>query len=236
MTAQVAASAKLFVTKLGAAERQLNAAIRMILSGEDELAVHTVAAAAYRLLRDIKQSRGRNPVADLYAHGLLGFAKDVAAGKPLPPDITIAPTLVAMIKGIAQEITKGVAPTPSEVASRLSLSSVKNYWRDLSATANFLKHADRDLDAVLPLDKIEERNKELLSFSCAAYIDTLGHSTPEMEAFVIFAHGGDAGFSTPFWSGEYSERLRKASPARRRRVCRHILKVLKKEGHYRIFI
>ena len=36
------------VTKLAAAQRQLTAAIRMFLQGEDDLAVHTVAAACTR--------------------------------------------------------------------------------------------------------------------------------------------------------------------------------------------
>jgi hypothetical protein len=55
MTNRSRKSAKLILTKLAAAERLLNAAIRMTLANEDILAVHTVAHAAYRILRDIKK-------------------------------------------------------------------------------------------------------------------------------------------------------------------------------------
>lgn len=45
------ATASLHVDKLSAAKRQLQAAIRMHFLPEDALAVHTVAAAAYGVLR-----------------------------------------------------------------------------------------------------------------------------------------------------------------------------------------
>jgi hypothetical protein len=41
------------ITKLEAAGRQLDSAIRMFFSNEDILAVHTVARAAFRILYDI---------------------------------------------------------------------------------------------------------------------------------------------------------------------------------------
>jgi hypothetical protein len=56
-------TATVHLTKLAAAQRQLNAAIRMLLRNEDELAVHTVAAAAFRILRDIKKKHGRGELA-----------------------------------------------------------------------------------------------------------------------------------------------------------------------------
>jgi hypothetical protein len=58
--------ASLHITKLAAAKRQLQAAIRMYFMPEDELAVHTVAAAVYGLLKDIKRERGMNEAADAY--------------------------------------------------------------------------------------------------------------------------------------------------------------------------
>ena len=51
--------ATIFINKLEAARRQLDAAIRMTFANEDELAIHTVAAAAYRLVRDLLNRRGR---------------------------------------------------------------------------------------------------------------------------------------------------------------------------------
>ena len=48
------------ITKIAAAKRQLDAAIRMFFAGEDELAVHTIAAAAFRVLRDLHKKRGKS--------------------------------------------------------------------------------------------------------------------------------------------------------------------------------
>lgn len=51
------------ITKFTAAQRQIDAAIRILFSGEDPLAVHTVAAAAHRLVLDLTGKRGQNPYA-----------------------------------------------------------------------------------------------------------------------------------------------------------------------------
>lgn len=67
---QTASSATLHLTKLAAAQRQLNAAIRMVLLDIDEVAVHTVVAAAFRILRDVKQTRGRSELSDALNRGL----------------------------------------------------------------------------------------------------------------------------------------------------------------------
>lgn len=46
--------------KVDAARRQLEAAIRMFFAKEDALAVHTIASAAYRILRDLAEGTGNS--------------------------------------------------------------------------------------------------------------------------------------------------------------------------------
>lgn len=46
------------VSKLEAAERQLDAAIRLFFAREDAVSVHTLAAAAYQVIIDICKQRG----------------------------------------------------------------------------------------------------------------------------------------------------------------------------------
>ncbi len=46
------------ITKTSAAQRQIDAAIRILFSGEDVLAVHTVASAALGILKDLAKKRG----------------------------------------------------------------------------------------------------------------------------------------------------------------------------------
>jgi hypothetical protein len=51
--------ADLSITKPAAAQRQIDAAIRMLfLHGEDFVAIHTVAAAARTILNDLAEARG----------------------------------------------------------------------------------------------------------------------------------------------------------------------------------
>ena len=45
------------ITKPTAAQRQIDAAIRILFSGEDVLAVHTVVAAAHRIVLDLREKR-----------------------------------------------------------------------------------------------------------------------------------------------------------------------------------
>ena len=56
--------APLEITKPTAAQRQIDAAIRLLFSDEDALAVHTVAAAAHRIALDLAENRGHNPYAE----------------------------------------------------------------------------------------------------------------------------------------------------------------------------
>jgi hypothetical protein len=74
-------TAELYVTKLAAAQRQLHAAIRMTFLAENELAIHTVVSASYRILRDLKRRRGRNEYVDWWRQSLYYIAYELASGK-----------------------------------------------------------------------------------------------------------------------------------------------------------
>lgn len=52
------AMADLRTNKVDAARRQTDAAIRMLFANEDPFAIHTVAAAANRILRDMAENQG----------------------------------------------------------------------------------------------------------------------------------------------------------------------------------
>ena len=76
-------SGKVYVLKLVAAERQLREAIRMFFEQRDELAIHTVASAAYRILRDMKENRGINEAADTQFRGIFRKTDWVGFGSNL---------------------------------------------------------------------------------------------------------------------------------------------------------
>jgi hypothetical protein len=109
-------SAKILLNKLAVAERQLNAAIRMSLANEHPLAIHTVAHAAYGVLRDIKRKRGRSDAFDPYLRGIFYYARDLAEGKTLPEDLTFDP-LFPMITSISNRIASGEIRSFHDLAS-----------------------------------------------------------------------------------------------------------------------
>jgi len=50
--------AKIKLNKPEAARRQIDAAIRMLFSNEDPVAIHTVSMAAFKILRDLAEKKG----------------------------------------------------------------------------------------------------------------------------------------------------------------------------------
>jgi hypothetical protein len=70
--------AEIFINNFEAARRQIDAAIRMTLTNEDELAIHTVASAGYRIVRDLLEKRGRFDLDELLRHGIFALASHIA--------------------------------------------------------------------------------------------------------------------------------------------------------------
>ena len=53
---------QLNLSKLDAAKRQLEVAIKLYFNFDDPVSIHTLTAAAYNVLRDINKKRGNDPV------------------------------------------------------------------------------------------------------------------------------------------------------------------------------
>jgi len=116
------------IDKTEAARRQIECAIRLIATHEDELAVHTIAMAVF------------------------GILNDLAIARSLDYDVRFKPYFT------------------------------KIGWSHLTNTANFLKHADRDPDAILAsLDARE--NDWRIGFCILLYRELQGTFTPTMAAF-----------------------------------------------------
>jgi len=113
--------ADLSITKQAAAQRQIDAAIRMLfLHGEDFIAIHTVAAAARTILNDLAEARG---VGETYN--------------------------TRFVVEFVYSNYYGLDPTDPAVESQINYTAYAiekdSRTRKLrNETANFLKHADRD--------------------------------------------------------------------------------------------
>jgi hypothetical protein len=178
--------ASLHINKLSAAKRQLKAAIRMYFQSEDELAVHTVAAAAYGLLKDIKKSRGMNEAADSYLVSIFYVVRDYRRGT-LPPLMTSDPAFMEEVTRFAEVLSPITADSQlSEVRASIGPELERQYWNDTNRAANFLKHADRDAGQALAVEAIDNR---LLLMKCSsAYQDVapddLGNEGIVFQAFI----------------------------------------------------
>jgi hypothetical protein len=116
------------IDKNEAARRQIECAIRLVTAHEDELAVHTLAMAAF------------------------GILNDLAAARPIDYDLKFKPYFTAI------------------------------GWLHLTKTANFLKHANRDPEAIVAsLDPQE--NDWRIGFCLLLYRSLHGTLTPTMAAF-----------------------------------------------------
>ena len=217
------ATATLHVTKLAAAKRQLQAAIRLFFLEEDELAVHTVASAAYGLLKDLKRDRGQNEAADSYRTTFFYLVRDFRRGT-LPAHLTSDPSKMAEIERIADQLSPITADSKlSDVQVTISPAQEKQYWNESNRAANFLKHADRDTDGTLPLEKID--NNLLLLKCCSAYRDIapddLGNEGLVFEAFTAANNPAHQATGSSFDS--LLESLRRVPNDRRLALCYKVI-------------
>ncbi|SRR6266571_1027376 len=108
-------SSEVHITKPAAAQRQIDAAIRIYFSGEDQLAVHTIVAAAHGILVNLDEKRGKPIMNDVYAEALEKVIDKLQLKKISNAEIAQnVPSFKAFIQGMRRK------------------------------PGNFLKHADRD--------------------------------------------------------------------------------------------
>jgi len=222
------ASATIHITKLAAAQRQLRAAIRMFFSGEDELAIHTVASAVYRVLSDLKSKRGRNEAGDLYLTVVLYCVGRYRSGT-LPDDIKNNETAMTWIREVAEKIPTGTPLTLDNFEASVSPDVAKDFWQKRTKVSNFLKHADRDAKSHISLDEVD--NLALLTYSVGAYMALGGDGlAAEVLAFSLYTSvviGGKERWPPKFL--ELANKLEKLDSAKRLAFCSHLIQELGKQ-------
>lgn len=216
-------TATLHVTKLAAAKRQLQAAIRLFFMEEDELAIHTVASAAYGLLKDFKRERGLSEAADSYKTMYFYLVRDFRRGT-LPAHMTSNPIMMSEIECIANQLSPITADSKlSDVQVKIPQNLEKTYWNESNQAANFLKHADRDIDGALSLERID--NNLLLLKCCTAYRDIapddLGNEGLVFSAFT--AAGNPAHQTTGTAFDSLLESIKRVPEDRRLALCYKVI-------------
>jgi hypothetical protein len=177
------------ISKIAAGQRQLDAAIRMFFQKEDELAIHTVTAAAFQIFRDLTEKRGGHFTNEAFRSGILNIAQQYVEGT-LPPDkkATIeGSSLMPKIEELAKEIRvqgKNFDKERVHVNVPINVSKGDEHKLWSSETTVFLKHAKRDPDNFLSADILD--NDKMLMATCAAYLELMRQPTPEIMAYFAF--------------------------------------------------
>lgn len=173
------------ITKIAAAQRQLDAAIRIFFQREDELAIHTLVAAAFQVLRDITKARGGHFTGGVYKGGTLSIAKQYLQGtlssneKAIIEGSSLMPTITELVEHIR---VHGEDVDEEWVEVNVPTQHERKLW--LAETTNFLKHADRDPDDLLSTNALD--NGKMLMGACAAYLELMKQPTPEIKAYVSY--------------------------------------------------
>ena len=164
--------AEIHITKLVAAQRQLRAAIRLFFAQEDELAIHTVASAAYRLIADLKESRGRDEVGDSCLTMAFYVVRDYRRGT-LPKNLADDPEIMKYIRKLAESLPLIKENTEYEdVRVSVSPDVARRFWKRRNKIFNFLKHADNDSGKHISMEEVDNFN--LLMQAAGSYTDLGG--------------------------------------------------------------
>lgn len=220
------AGAEIYITKLVAAKRQLRAAIRLFFCREDELAVHTVAAAAYNLLRELKATRGADETEDrlktLFV-GLVSLARALQAGK-LPEWASKDAYLLEVLKSISEKIPPTEKLDISSVSVTIGESTRKSFWKDNNRVANFLKHANKDADLAISARGID--NLPLLVAAANSYEsvapDDLGFEGLVLTLYFLSSLDTEIDDTYPFL--EHVRKLREMPSDERIAFCDYLLR------------
>ena len=195
MSSEVLVRENVFITKLEAARRQLCAAVRFFIHGEDELAVHTVTAAAARIIRDLRAQRGHDEAGEERL-GLLYGAIGMYRSGDIPRLIADDPESMAYIREISDLFPTITADSTWDdfqaLVGEVSMPPelVNAYWKERNRIANFLKHADRDSGA--HIDEGEIDNLHFLMSTVVAYQQLVPVGLMA-ETYVLMIHAALAG-------------------------------------------
>lgn len=212
------------LTKLAAARRQLCAAIRMYFAGEDELAVHSVASAGYRIVTDLKSKRGRDEAGDYYAMMMFYAVRDYRRGT-LPGYFTEDQEAMERIRKWAEQLPMITATSKYEdINASATPDLAKQFWGERTKVANFLKHADKDAANHISMDEVD--NFHLLMLAQSSYLDIdKGGLGNEGLVLWVFSHvnSGDIESLPEDWQ-EIASRMEPLSHEVRLKVCSDWLK------------
>jgi hypothetical protein len=215
--------AKVHINKLAAAQRQLRAAIRMFFAGEDELAIHTVASAAYHLLTDLKKERGQDEVGDYYLTSIFYAIRDYRRGT-LPSYWADDPDAMKWIREIAGQLPIDTSTNIKNFSASVSSDVVRDFWQKRNKVANFLKHADRDAESLLALDEVDSLHLLLQAQSSLIDLKPDGLKAEGLVLLLYFSATSGMAEGLPPKLQEIATTLAVLAPSEQLEMCSALLR------------
>lgn len=183
---------EVYINKLAAAQRQICASIRFYFQDEDELAIHTVAAASYVIISDLKAARDKDEPEDRWTTGFFYLVRDYKRGvldeviKKVPEFGN--PAYLKIIKEIAEKSTiTGTSNFYEDLDFKIEIPPKEKakFFRSVRKASNFLKHAEFDPDKFLSLEAIN--NLQYLLVVSVSYME-LTNEMPGPEGLVVMVY------------------------------------------------
>lgn len=176
--------AEVFVNKLAAASRQLRCAIRLYFAKEDELAIHTMAVAAYRTICSLKSHQWRQEPGATYLTGLFFTIRSYRRGT-LSNIFVDDPKTMNWIRKMAEILPITATSRLEDVRAYVSSDSAKQYWKEQEIITNFLQHADYDEHRIYSMEEVN--NLDLLMRVTSSYLE-LDQRGVGNEGFVFWVY------------------------------------------------
>ena len=207
-----------------AAGRLLREAIHLFFEQRDELVIHVVGSAAYGILKDLTEHKGRNQAAEVEFSGLFYPIRDYHRGI-LPSSFQNNPDLMKFIKELAQKYPAiKVSHEFKDFEISMDSTDTRRYWNKHNKVASFLKHANRDPDDRLDMDNVN--NLFLLNSACTSCAGLGKILEPEFDVLMIYT-AVELGTSDILEEALYREIsefiINKVSSEERLEVCRSLL-------------
>ncbi|MCC7483738.1 MAG: hypothetical protein IT529_02005 [Burkholderiales bacterium] len=121
-------------------------------------------------MADVKAKRGMNEAADVHLTSIFYPVRSFRRGT-LPKSMAENPAVMAEIARLAELLPIGPDSRIEDVTASVGIDGEKKYWKARHKIANFLKHADKDSDALLAEQDVDNAN--LLIQAIGAYLDLL---------------------------------------------------------------
>ena len=160
------------VSKLEAARRQIDAAIRMLFNEEDNLAVHTLAWAAHCVVRDVAKATGKaNLLSDFFERHLDSHYRELANflkhadRDPNEAIVEFADDVPDMLLEMASTIFVGLGE--KQTAEMIALIEIRDLKHKRYMDHDELRREERKEEDLEERERDEERRLEDLIDECA---------------------------------------------------------------------